>query len=214
MSKDNIYVQVLEVTPTAVDKIAEIIASRKKGPLAVRVSLRGQLPGGGFQSEFKFCAPEEKTENDLIQDVGPFQFYIDKATANIIEGAKVDYDESRYDAGFNIAYPNTGSEGLSKEWDDPISQSVQDAIDQHINPALAGHGGWVVLLEVKDDTAFIEMGGGCHGCALSTMTLKTGIERLVKEHVPQIQAVLDRTDHAGGTNPYYTGDPSGSSALG
>jgi Fe/S biogenesis protein NfuA len=172
-------------------------------------------PGGSVQSEFKFVKPEERTDEDLMQDAGPFMVYVDPDAAEIVRDAVVDFNEAQYAGGFNIQYPNYGPKIEAKEWDDPLAQSVQDTITEKINPALAGHGGWVSLLDVKDDTAFIEMGGGCHGCALSQMTLKSGIEKLVKENVPQIKAVLDRTDHAEGKNPYYAGDPAaGQSALG
>jgi Fe/S biogenesis protein NfuA len=66
-----------------------------------------------------------------------------------------------------------------------------------------------VLLDVKGDTAFIEMGGGCRGCAISQMTLKDGIERIITQEVAAISRVLDTTDHSNGENPYYTEDPTG-----
>ena len=88
-------------------------------------------------------------------------------------------------------------------WDDPLAQSVQDVLTDQINPAIAAHGGWVQLLDVKEDVAYIELGGGCVGCGLVDVTLQQGIEVAIKEAVPAIQAVVDRTDHASGTNPYY-----------
>ena len=48
------------------------------------------------------------------------------------------------------------------------------------------------------------MGGGCQGCGAADVTLKSGIERLIKEEIPEIAEVLDTTDHASGANPYYT----------
>jgi Fe-S cluster biogenesis protein NfuA len=81
---------------------------------------------------------------------------------------------------------------------------LQDLIDTMINPAVAGHGGFVELLDVKDNKVYLQMGGGCQGCGAADITLKAGIERLIKEEVPEIEEVLDATDHAAGTNPYYT----------
>lgn len=202
------YTEIVQMTNAAVDKIAELMASRKTGPMAVRVMLH---PGanGGVQSEFKFVQPEDRSEDDLVQDLGPFLLFVDQEAAEMVTGAVVDFDETRYAGGFNIQYPQYGPKVEAKKWDDPQAQSVQDAITFKINPGIAGHGGWVTLLDVKDDTAYIEMGGGCHGCALSQMTLKQGIERIIKEEVSSIVAVLDRTDHAEGKNPYYAGDPAG-----
>jgi Fe/S biogenesis protein NfuA len=81
---------------------------------------------------------------------------------------------------------------------------VQDLIDNMINPAVAGHGGWVELIDVQDDRVYLQMGGGCQGCGAADITLKAGIERLLKEEIPEIAEVLDTTDHASGHNPYYT----------
>ncbi len=85
-----------------------------------------------------------------------------------------------------------------------LKTRVQDLIDNMINPAVAGHGGWVELVDVQDNRVYLQMGGGCQGCGAADITLKAGIERLLKEEIPEIDEVLDATDHASGTNPYYT----------
>jgi Fe/S biogenesis protein NfuA len=85
-----------------------------------------------------------------------------------------------------------------------LKTRVQELIETSINPAVAGHGGYVELLDVKDSTAYIAMGGGCQGCGAADITLKAGIERLIREEIPEITEVLDTTDHAAGSNPYYT----------
>jgi len=87
---------------------------------------------------------------------------------------------------------------------DDLMTRVQELIDSTINPAVAGHGGFVQLVDVKDKKVYIQMGGGCQGCGAADVTLKAGIERLIKEELPEIEEVLDSTDHASGTNPYYT----------
>ena len=47
------------------------------------------------------------------------------------------------------------------------------------------------------------MGGGCQGCAVSSLTLREGIEKSIVQHVPEITEVVDATDHTAGANPYY-----------
>jgi Fe/S biogenesis protein NfuA len=89
---------------------------------------------------------------------------------------------------------------------DDLMTKVQELIDSTINPAVAGHGGFVQLVDVKDNKVYLTMGGGCQGCGAADVTLKAGIERLIKEELPEIEEVLDSTDHASGTNPYYTPD--------
>lgn len=206
----------MELTQSAIDKVAELMASRGKGPQAVRVLVHlGGATGG--QSEFKFVDLSEKTESDTVLDLGPFPLYLDPQAADALKGAKVDFDEVRYASGFHIEYHNPLESYLSsrrKDWgDDPIANRVQQVVDDQVNPGVAGHGGWVVLLDVKDGKAFIEMGGGCRGCAISQMTLKQGIEKIITQEVPEIVQVLDTTDHSNGENPYYTEDPAGAGAT-
>ena len=86
---------------------------------------------------------------------------------------------------------------------DDLKTKVQELIDSMINPAVAGHGGFVELVDVQDNRVYLQMGGGCQGCGAADITLKSGIERLIKEELPEVAEVLDTTDHASGSNPYY-----------
>jgi Fe/S biogenesis protein NfuA len=85
-----------------------------------------------------------------------------------------------------------------------LKQKVQELIDTMINPAVAGHGGFVELIDVQDNRVYLQMGGGCQGCGAADITLKAGIERLIKEELPEVAEVLDTTDHGSGANPYYS----------
>jgi Fe-S cluster biogenesis protein NfuA len=80
---------------------------------------------------------------------------------------------------------------------------IQQVFDEQINPGVASHGGFVELLDVQDDNVYIRMGGGCQGCGAADVTLRMGIERLIRESVPQVREIFDTTDHASGQNPYY-----------
>ena len=85
-----------------------------------------------------------------------------------------------------------------------LKTRVQELIDTMINPAVAVHGGFVELIDVTDNRVYLQMGGGCQGCGAADVTLKSGIERLIKAEIPEVTEVLDTTDHASGQNPYYT----------
>ena len=204
--------KLMELTQSAIDKIAELMDARGKVTMALRVIVHMGGSGGG-QSQFKFVEVETKAESDTVLDMGPFPMYLDEQAAVALKGAEVDFDEQKYAHGFHIEYENPMESYLASKrkdrGDDPISNKVQKVVDEQINPGVAGHGGWVLLLDVKDDTAYVEMGGGCRGCAISQMTLKAGIERIITQEVPEIKQVLDTTDHASGENPYYTEDPTG-----
>lgn len=84
-----------------------------------------------------------------------------------------------------------------------VRRLVQDVLTNEINPAVAAHGGWVELIDVKGNELFIKMGGGCQGCGMADVTLKQGVEKSIRRAVPQIGAIMDTTDHGSGRNPYY-----------
>lgn len=84
-----------------------------------------------------------------------------------------------------------------------LREKVQQILDDQINPGVASHGGFVELLDVQDNNIFIRMGGGCQGCGAADVTLKMGIERLIRDQVPQVHEIFDTTDHASGQNPFY-----------
>ncbi len=93
------------------------------------------------------------------------------------------------------------SGNVSNEAD--IRQKVQDLFENEINPALGSHGGFVELVDVKGSSVYVKLGGGCQGCAGAKMTLKMGIERIVREKIPEVAEILDATDHSTGNHPYY-----------
>ncbi|HBB96275.1 MAG TPA: hypothetical protein DC054_12870 [Blastocatellia bacterium] len=84
-------------------------------------------------------------------------------------------------------------------------EKVQYLIDVQINPGVAEHGGSVQVVDVKDDSVYLRLHGGCQGCGAADFTLKQGIETIVKRAVPEIQQIIDLTNHSAGLNPYYRG---------
>lgn len=84
-----------------------------------------------------------------------------------------------------------------------LSDRVQVVLDEQINPAVSDHGGFIKLVEVKDDTAYIQFEGRCQGCAMAHVTLRQGVELMLKEQVPEIVAIVDTTNHTDGTDPYF-----------
>jgi Fe/S biogenesis protein NfuA len=92
------------------------------------------------------------------------------------------------------------TELLSQE---ELKTKVQELLDDMINPAVAGHGGVIRLVDVKDDWVYLFMGGGCQGCGMADATLKQGIETMLKEELPQVKGIIDQTNHAEGLNPYF-----------
>jgi Fe/S biogenesis protein NfuA len=88
--------------------------------------------------------------------------------------------------------------------DEEIRDKVQNLLDTAINPAISAHGGFVDLLEVKEKVVYLAMGGGCQGCGMADVTLRHGIEALLRDEIPDIAEIVDATDHESGVSPYYT----------
>jgi len=88
--------------------------------------------------------------------------------------------------------------------EDVLRQKVQKFLDEQVNPAVASHGGYITLMDVQGKNLFIQMGGGCQGCGMASVTLREGVETSLRQSFPEIGEILDITDHASGDNPYYT----------
>ncbi len=119
-----------------------------------------------------------------------------------MEGVTVDWVETFDGGGFKVENPNIKPIG-SEEPTGPLAERVSQVIEGQINPGVAMHGGNVSLVDVRDDVVYVELSGGCQGCGLAQVTLKQGIERMIKESVPEVTEIVDVTNHAAGTNPYF-----------
>ena len=82
---------------------------------------------------------------------------------------------------------------------------IQTFIDEDINPGLEMHGGFLLIEKFDEEHKhlYVQMGGGCQGCASSIVTLKLMIESMLKERFPDLAEIEDVTDHQAGVNPYY-----------
>jgi Fe-S cluster biogenesis protein NfuA len=70
-----------------------------------------------------------------------------------------------------------------------MKEKVEAALAR-IRPALQADGGDVELLGVKEGVVSVRLIGACGGCPMSTMTLKNGIERILKQEVPEVKSVV------------------------
>jgi len=195
----------LTITDAAKKKVLAILEGEEQKDLALRVAIRGRGPGG-FRYELQFVGAGERGAEDTVVNAGGFDVLVDPDSAPNLKGATVDFLDGVTESGFKIDNPNP-------LWTDPKAQAVQEVIDTQINPGVASHGGHVALLDVKDDIAYIALGGGCQGCGMADVTLKQGIEVLLKEAVPEIRQVIDTTDHAAGKNPFYQPSKGGTSPF-
>jgi Fe/S biogenesis protein NfuA len=164
--------------------------------IGLRLVISGGIPGA-YQPAFFHMAEGDLSPDDICLDCGDLKVYVDPETAPKAQGLKVDVLNTVYGPRLKFEFP-------SPEWDNPVANQVQKLIDGRINPGLISHGGYISLLSVNDGVAEIWMGGGCQGCGLSSQTMNEIIKVLIKEEVPEIHTVIDRTDHELGTSPYYS----------
>ena len=184
----------LTVTEAARQKIQSVVEDQGMEVQGLRVSISGR---SATAFEYGLGLEVEPDPDDVVVDCGGFQVFVDSESAENLKGATIDYVEDLNSSGFKIDNPNAPT------WDNPKAQAIQQLIEEQINPAVAAHGGHIDLLDVTDDSIYIHMGGGCQGCGMANVTLKHGIEGMIQEHFPEIKNIVDTTDHASGTNPYY-----------
>ncbi len=196
----------IKLTETARQKFVEFLEAEDEAGLAIRLAIAGRGPGG-LNYQLDVVNEADEAGSHVVLDQGPFRMLVDPGSAEQLDGVEIDFLQRGLESGFHFENPNS-------QWQDSTARAVQEVLDTKINPSVAGHGGYITLLEVKGSTAYIALGGGCQGCGMADVTLKQGIEVAIKNAVPAIQAVLDTTDHAAGDNPYYQPSKSGDSPFG
>ncbi len=188
----------LTITPAAEQKIAELVSQSDKPVMGLRIGAQAQSP---FKVDYKlaFISQGQEDPTDTVVNFDGFDVYMDADSVDLLEEATVDYVEQLMGSGFKIDRPMQLPDHLSG----PVVDQVKAVLEDQINPMVAGHGGHIALLDIKEDVVYVELQGGCQGCGMADVTLKQGIESAIVAAVSQIKSVLDVTDHANGKNPYY-----------
>lgn len=198
---------IITITP---DAIAELVALRDTEPDADRLGLRLEIiskPGEEFRYDLSFDVVTKAAFTDEVrthtQDGYTLKVIIAGNSVELLEGATLDHTSS---GGLLIRNPNKPKppvvEGLIH--DDALSAEIEAIVTSDVNPALAAHGGFVTYVgHDNEGTAYLTMGGGCHGCSMSRMTMLEGVQTMIVEALPAVERVRDLTDHTSGENPYY-----------
>jgi Fe-S cluster biogenesis protein NfuA len=88
--------------------------------------------------------------------------------------------------------------------DADLADRVRIVLDGVVNPAIAAHRGHVAFIDVYQGWVRVRLEGGCQGCSLAEVTLRQGIEPLLRASVPDVVGVIDVTDHAAGDDPFFS----------
>jgi Fe/S biogenesis protein NfuA len=191
----------LKISELAQAKLKEAIDNYKKPVIGIKAIAQVRSP---FQISYGLAFVDEKNvnESDKSIEIGDIKLYIDQEQVEYFEGVTLDFEDGLAGSGFKfIDLPR-----VPKKYKGTIAEKVVKVIDEEINPGIASHGGFVSLVDVKDNDIMIQMGGGCQGCGMANVTLKDGIEVALKKAIPEIGGIYDVTDHAGGKNPFYQKD--------
>ncbi|MEA2439751.1 MAG: Fe/S biosis protein NfuA [Thermoleophilaceae bacterium] len=148
--------------------------------------------------------------DDSLQYADDLGIVVPEADVEKLHGATVDWSDDLMSGGLLVVNPNKPDPASPAiggrppvDLSGPVPQRVMQVLADQINPAIAAHGGSAELVAVEEDTAYVRLGGGCVGCGMASVTLGQGIEVAIVEAVPEVRQVVDVTDHASGTNPYY-----------
>jgi len=193
------------------EALRELLALRDAEPEGDRLGLRLEIvsnPGEDFKYDLSFDVVTKAAFSDEVRthsrpELGSLKVIVPAAAIDLLEGATLDHTATQ---GLVIRNPNKPKapsvEGLVSN--DALSAEVETLIKTEVNPALAAHGGFVTYVgHDGEGTAYLTMGGGCHGCSMSRMTMLDGVQTMLVEQLPEIERVRDLTDHASGENPYY-----------
>jgi Fe/S biogenesis protein NfuA len=200
--------QIISITPEA---MKELVQLRDSEPDADRLGLRLEIvsaPGEDFKYDLSFDVVTKAAFTDEVRthtqpEIGSLKVIIAGSSIDLLEGSTLDHTSTQ---GLVIRNPNRPKppaiEGLISN--DELSAEVEALVTGEVNPALAAHGGFVTYVgHDGEGTAYLTMGGGCHGCSMSRMTMLDGVQTMLVEQIPEIERVRDLTDHASGENPYY-----------
>jgi Fe/S biogenesis protein NfuA len=195
---------IVTITPAAV---TELVKMRDEEPDADQLGLRlaiASAPGEDFRYDLSFDEYLTAALTDEVRTHDGLKVIVPGSDVEMLQGATLDYNENQ---GLVIRNPNRPAsptvEGLTS--DDELSAEIEAMITGEVNPALAAHGGFVSYVgHDGEGTAYLTMGGGCHGCSMSKMTMLDGVQTMLSEAIAGVHRVKDLTDHTTGENPFYS----------
>lgn len=173
----------------------------------LRLVVKGMAPN--VEYGLAFVEEGKKEPGEIVVETDGIKVFMEAKHQSFLEEVKIDFVNNLQRNGFKVDNPKVvlPTPEIPKsppDLESPLAKAVQKVIETEINPAVRSHGGYITLIDVKEQIVYIQMGGGCQGCGMASVTLKQGVVTAIRKAVPEIVEVLDATDHAGGKNPYFT----------
>ena len=180
---------------------------RDEEPEQDRLGLRLEIvsaPGQDFRYDLSFDVVTKAAFTDEVRTHDGLKVIIPAKDLDRLRGATLDYDDRvAWCCATRTSRAPLRPRGSTH--DDELSAEIEALIAGEVNPALAAHGGFVTFVgHDGEGTAYLTMGGGCHGCSMSKMTMLDGVQTMLVEQIDELDRVLDITDHATGENPFYS----------
>lgn len=191
----------IELTDSAQEYLGGLLESQDDDVIGIRVFVNDP---GTMRAEtcVAYCREEDLKDDAIKREYTGFSAWFDAASWPFLESAKIDYAADKMGGQLTIKAPNSKTPQVSA--DSPLSDRINYLLYTEVNPSLAAHGGEVSLMMIDDENyAVLQFGGGCQGCSAVDMTLKDGVEKTLKEHLPDLAGVKDMTDHSNRENAYY-----------
>jgi Fe/S biogenesis protein NfuA len=203
---------VLSVTDGALAKVLELRADETDSEsLGLWVEVSG-TSGDAYTYDMYFRAANEAAPDDWTGAQSGLTVIVPSDSVSRMVGSVLDVNSDLLTGGMSIRNPNLppapppaspAMTGPPPDLSGDVAQRVIQVLESQVNPSIAAHGGRADLVAVEDDAAYLRLSGGCAGCGMAAVTLSQGIEVAIKESVPEIVNIVDVTDHAAGTNPYF-----------
>jgi len=206
---------ILSLTDEARNVVLDALAGEEQSEaLALWVEVTGTR-GPGYSYDLYFSELSQAPEDAAIGRDGEVTIVIPATSVARLRGSRLEFNGDG-GGGLVLVNPNAPSpeemnpgvpaEILALGIDGPIATHAMNVLEEQVNPSIASHGGRADLVAMDEEkkVAYVRLSGGCQGCAMSRMTLSSGIEKSLKEAIPVLVDVIDVTDHASGENPFYT----------
>lgn len=190
----------ITITEAAQQYLAELLAKQETLGIGVRIFIT--QPGTQYaETCLAYCKPDDQNPEDEVIGFADFTAWIDRPSIPFLEEAVVDYATDRMGGQLTIKAPNAKLPMVTE--DSPLEDKVNYYLQTEINPSLASHGGTVSLVDIDNGIVILRFGGGCQGCGQVNLTLQEGIERTLRERLPEVTGVRDVTDHSYRENAYF-----------
>lgn len=204
----NTFEPLVAIDDKAKSMILEVLQQEPDSDrLGLVVGIAG-VEGTGFKYNLAMMRVDDAAPDDLIIDHGELSLIIPSADVVNLTGATIKTSSNLLQPGLVLDNPNGLSPNIlgdkpPSDLSGSVVERANQVVNEVINPAIASHGGRAEIAGVEDGVAYVRFGGGCQGCGMASVTLSQGIEATLVEMIPEINKVIDATDHAGGDNPYY-----------